>query len=238
MPTKPSYYELLRDPRWQRKRLEVMNRAGFKCERCADDKRTLNVHHRYYRDSVLPWDYPEDCYECLCEPCHEKGHGIVRPKRQSPSEHAFPKDRDSIDILEKQILQILLLQPSLLDDKELRMQVAMIPFRHTGLARIREEIYVSYDKECVDYIDAIRILLLDRPDLWNTVGELIEIGSHCDHEKREYFLLKAVEVHAKRLAEKKREPLINCLKLCSDDDRALEILKQIQRDDYMEKRNA
>ncbi len=35
------YWQKLQDPRWQRKRLEILNRAGWKCEKCgnAEDAR-------------------------------------------------------------------------------------------------------------------------------------------------------------------------------------------------------
>lgn len=68
------YWELLRDPQWQRKRLEVMQRANFKCERCGDASSTLNVHHTYYTKGAMPWDYPDEALKCWCEPCHEYWH--------------------------------------------------------------------------------------------------------------------------------------------------------------------
>lgn len=71
-----SYWEKLRDPRWQRKRLEVMQKNDFKCQNCKDvlnidsDDLTLNVHHAWY-EKIDPWEYEEECYQCLCEPCHK-----------------------------------------------------------------------------------------------------------------------------------------------------------------------
>lgn len=40
-----TYYELLKDPRWQRKRLEVMQRANFECEDChkKSEEKKLNL---------------------------------------------------------------------------------------------------------------------------------------------------------------------------------------------------
>ena len=69
---KSDYLELLRDPRWQRMRLETMNRDGFKCRSCGNDKSTLNVHHRYYVRGRAPWEYDPDTLRTLCEPCHER----------------------------------------------------------------------------------------------------------------------------------------------------------------------
>jgi hypothetical protein len=67
-----SYADLLRDPRWQRKRLEVMEAARFTCVECGDTSTTLNVHHTYYRKGAKPWEYEAHELLCLCEPCHER----------------------------------------------------------------------------------------------------------------------------------------------------------------------
>jgi hypothetical protein len=66
-----TYYEKLRDPRWQKMRLEVMNRDGFVCQSCFDSESTLNVHHRLYIKGRDPWDYPLAGLVTLCESCHK-----------------------------------------------------------------------------------------------------------------------------------------------------------------------
>lgn len=65
-----SYIEKLRDPRWQKKRLEIMSRDDFSCQKCGDDSSTLNVHHGYYRTGNQPWEYPNSSLTTLCEDCH------------------------------------------------------------------------------------------------------------------------------------------------------------------------
>jgi len=67
-----SYYEMLRDPRWQRKRLEIMERADFRCESCGSGKQTLNVHHSLYQKELRLWEYADYTLFCLCEDCHMK----------------------------------------------------------------------------------------------------------------------------------------------------------------------
>jgi len=67
-----TYSEKLRDPRWQRKRLEIMNRDCFRCQRCHTDTTTLNVHHRAYLKNRDPWDYQDHMLTTLCETCHER----------------------------------------------------------------------------------------------------------------------------------------------------------------------
>lgn len=64
-----SYIEKLRDPRWQRKRLEIMQRDNFTC-RCGVKDRTLHVHHCFYEWGKEPWDYPDSSLVTLCEGCH------------------------------------------------------------------------------------------------------------------------------------------------------------------------
>jgi 5-methylcytosine-specific restriction endonuclease McrA len=73
-PKKP-YRELLKDPRWQRKRLEIFNRDRFKCVRCGSDHKTLHVHHKFYNKNTPPWEYGNDCLVTLCEDCHSSEHG-------------------------------------------------------------------------------------------------------------------------------------------------------------------
>jgi hypothetical protein len=68
---KPTYWELLKDPRWQRKRLEVMERDGFACVYCDSAEKTLNVHHSYYERGNAPWEYPDSSLHTLCEDCHK-----------------------------------------------------------------------------------------------------------------------------------------------------------------------
>ena len=66
-----TYGEKLKDPRWQKKRLEVMERDGFTCKLCNEDTKTLHVHHKSYQFGKKPWDYELDNFDTLCVPCHE-----------------------------------------------------------------------------------------------------------------------------------------------------------------------
>lgn len=67
-----TYAEKLRDPRWQKKRLEIMERDGFVCRECGDKASTLNVHHGYYARGRSPWEYPDHHLVTLCEACHQE----------------------------------------------------------------------------------------------------------------------------------------------------------------------
>jgi hypothetical protein len=56
------------DPRWQRLRLEIMQRDGFACVACGDAESTLHVHHKQYHGEL--WDTPPADLQTLCESCH------------------------------------------------------------------------------------------------------------------------------------------------------------------------
>lgn len=67
-----TYKEKLLDPRWQKKRLEVLSRDNFTCIKCGDAKNTLHVHHKSYKGN--PWEINISELETLCALCHEKSH--------------------------------------------------------------------------------------------------------------------------------------------------------------------
>lgn len=71
---KKSYSEKLLDPRWQKKRLEVLDAAQFQCEICGDGESTLHVHHKQYFKGREVWDYEREQLACLCKDCHETHH--------------------------------------------------------------------------------------------------------------------------------------------------------------------
>lgn len=66
-----AYWQLLKDPRWQRKRLEIMARDKWRCRKCYNKDKSLNVHHGYYEKGRMPWEYPDQSLSTLCEDCHE-----------------------------------------------------------------------------------------------------------------------------------------------------------------------
>jgi hypothetical protein len=67
-----TYSEKLRDPRWQRRRLEVMERDDFKCKKCGSAEETLHVHHLAYKKGLQPWDHDSRYLLTLCKRCHRE----------------------------------------------------------------------------------------------------------------------------------------------------------------------
>lgn len=72
--TRKTYAEKLKDPRWQKKRLETLSERDWTCEQCGSTTETLNVHHNFYLKDREPWDYETAQLSVLCEQCHELHH--------------------------------------------------------------------------------------------------------------------------------------------------------------------
>jgi len=75
------YQEQLLTAEWQSRRLEILRRDNYTCQKCgakaADE--SLHVHHKGYVSTLLPWEYPDDALITLCESCHQEVHeGRIR----------------------------------------------------------------------------------------------------------------------------------------------------------------
>lgn len=70
-----SYASQLRHPSWQKRRLEMLDRAGFECSNCGDAESPLHVHHRQYFKGRKAWEYTDAELCVLCDQCHAQEHG-------------------------------------------------------------------------------------------------------------------------------------------------------------------
>lgn len=68
------YSEKLKDPRWQKLRLKVFERDNWECQWCGNREITLVAHHLYYENNKDPWEYPDEAFLTLCQPCHQFNH--------------------------------------------------------------------------------------------------------------------------------------------------------------------
>ncbi len=73
-----SYSEKLRDPRWQKKRTEILQRDGFACRLCLNNQDTLHVHHLRYVSGLEPWQSDDLDLTTVCESCHSKIEDVKR----------------------------------------------------------------------------------------------------------------------------------------------------------------
>ena len=69
-----NYYELLKSPKWQKRRLEILQQHNFACSKCKSEENFLNVHHKIYVKGRKPWEYSDHELTVLCEGCHELEH--------------------------------------------------------------------------------------------------------------------------------------------------------------------
>lgn len=95
---KTKYSEKLKDPRWQKKRLGILERDGWTCQRCFDSESPLAVHHLRYVPGWEPWDYPEHLLLTLCENCHEYEYQTVKDSLSSLNEQVLDKGFMSDDL--------------------------------------------------------------------------------------------------------------------------------------------
>jgi len=84
-----TYAEKLRDPRWQKKRLQILERDEWTCQDCKDTESTLHVHHFYYERGKNPWEYPDKHLITLCKPCHEWQEETQLEVLKRISDHKF-----------------------------------------------------------------------------------------------------------------------------------------------------
>ena len=71
------YKKLLLNPKWQKKRLEILQRDNFSCVVCGngiDTDTQVHVHHLSYRKGCMPWEYDNSNFVTLCEHCHSGVH--------------------------------------------------------------------------------------------------------------------------------------------------------------------
>lgn len=85
-----NYSEKLRDPRWQKRRLETMERDDWACRSCRDKTKPLHVHHLWYEGE--PWEAPDEALVTLCEDCHEE-ETFERPEVEGRLVRAFRRVR-------------------------------------------------------------------------------------------------------------------------------------------------
>lgn len=79
-----TYSKKLTDPRWQKKRLKILERDEWKCIKCGDKKTELHVHHlAYYKN---PWDIPNKLLKTLCAHCHYEIEKLKRKDAISADE--------------------------------------------------------------------------------------------------------------------------------------------------------
>lgn len=68
MKNNTTYSEKLRHPKWQKKRLEILQRDSFTCQMCSDTETELHIHHLEYNGE--PHEIKNDKLLTVCKHCH------------------------------------------------------------------------------------------------------------------------------------------------------------------------
>lgn len=103
-----TYVQKLKDPRWQKKRLEVLSRDNFTCQHCGKSELPICVHHlALVRDSEI-WDLSTDYFVSLCENCHLLEQDYVRHFYEQVRDIrlAFRTIKPAIDALNNEIWSV------------------------------------------------------------------------------------------------------------------------------------
>lgn len=128
-----SYSEKLKDPRWQRKRLEIMGLNNFKCEQCESVDKTLNVHHIIYKKGAEPWEYENHELQCLCNDCHIKAHKLDDALNDAFAKY---KTRENTAVLCDSYVLLGFLQAAILDQGPVNQEIEVLNYEHAeGIAK-------------------------------------------------------------------------------------------------------
>lgn len=71
MAKKIEFKDQYKHPKWQKKRLEVLERDKYTCLDCGATDKQLHVHHGYYKKNTMLWEYTDTSLWTLCSECHE-----------------------------------------------------------------------------------------------------------------------------------------------------------------------
>ncbi len=97
---KLSFEEQIKDPSWQRKRLEILKRDEWMCQICFSDENQLQVHHKRYKKNTHYWDYDDSNFISLCCDCHSRvssvGNDIKAALHFEPNLMLFEKVQKEI----------------------------------------------------------------------------------------------------------------------------------------------
>jgi hypothetical protein len=102
------FFAKYKDPRWQKKRLEILTRDGFTCQNCKSTENQLHVHHKLYFEDYDPWDYPDYLLITYCCDCHEFIQDEQKIIHKDLIEIFYELDFDFKDIIIKENLYISL----------------------------------------------------------------------------------------------------------------------------------
>lgn len=86
---KDSFSEQYKNPKWQKKRLKILERDNYQCQHCDESELTLQVHHLSYPKGINIWECKDENLITLCEPCHRRVTDLIDLVRVKSEEQMF-----------------------------------------------------------------------------------------------------------------------------------------------------
>ncbi len=147
-------------------------------------------------------------------------------RRAEPRRAATPAPRSASgqQVIERQLLELLLAEPALVPDA-----YATVPpetLTHTGLRRMLDELYALHAAGEPPDLDALRVRLIDRPDLAESALRLQEVGRSMT--ERPAWLGRIIDAFARMVEEAAKSDVKREMASATDDDTALALLKRLQ----------
>ena len=147
-------------------------------------------------------------------------------RRAEPRQAAKPPPRSASgqQVIERQLLELLLAEPALVPDA-----YATVPpetLTHTGLRRMLDELYALHAAGDTPDLDALRVRLIDRPDLAESALRLQEVGRSMT--ERPAWLGRIIDAFARMVEEAAKSDVKREMAAATDDDTALALLKRLQ----------
>ncbi len=128
-------------------------------------------------------------------------------------------------ILERQLIQLLLAEPSLIPDAFSRVDPETVA--HTGIRRMIVELFGLHESGNHADLDGLRFRLLDRPELFEAAMKLQDVGRSIPD--RPLYLNKIIDGFAgQRRAAASRIVKEQLLAVGDDDDAAMTLLRRLQ----------
>lgn len=98
-----NYKDQLKTPEWKAKRLEILERDSYCCVKCSC-KKGLQIHHNYYEDGKLAWEYPNKALTTLCKSCHKlfhDSHTLSKTRDFAPNKEFFLVFQELMNVWER-----------------------------------------------------------------------------------------------------------------------------------------
>lgn len=158
---------------------------------------------------------------------HRKASSAMAPAAavSAPAANPAPQPSGPAQRAERQLLELLLAEPGLV--AQARSAITPEAVSHTGLRRMLSELYALDEAGQVPDLDALRVRLIERPDLVDSAIRLQYVGRQT--QDRSDYLRRVIRWFADQAETAERKALKDRLASGSvGEDQTLELLRRLQ----------